>query len=146
MQEILHIKFRHYLAAHYPDMLLSLGGEGSAEVFIREQVESISGIVDAMLAGETPAYEVEVTCMDILLSAFPPSRYDYVLDILEEDFKEKLSELEQLGITLYEICNIIGACNGLLENFDDEDEQLRDAVKEAIANYFNNPETVGHGI
>ncbi|HWB27702.1 MAG TPA: DUF1896 family protein [Chitinophagaceae bacterium] len=146
MQELLHIKLRNYLAVHYPGMLLSLAEEGKEEAFIREQVESISGEMDAMLAGGAPAYEVEVACMDILIASLPPSKYDYVLDILEEDFPEKLSAFESSGITLYEICNIIAACGELLEGFDEEDEAIHEAVLTVVANYFAHPETVGHGV
>jgi len=145
MQELLTIKLRHYLTAHYPDRLLALEAEGKEEAYIREQVESLSGEMEALLAGDTPAYMVEIHCMDVLINSLGPSKYDYVCDILEEEFVEDHARLERCGILLFEAVNIIGAC-GLQDDFDEEDKFLRYEVIGAIDGYLHHPQTAGHGV
>jgi len=145
MQELLIIKLRNYLTAHYPDRLLALEEEGKEEAYIREQVESLSGEIEAMLSGETPAYMVEIYCMDVFIQSLGPSKYDYICDILEEEFADDHSRLEASDILLFEVVNMIAVC-GLAEGFDEEDKLLRYDVIGAIDNYLHHPQTVGHGV
>lgn len=146
MQDLLRIKLHNYLAVHYPDMLLALREEGKEEVFIREKVEGISGQMEELLGAGTPAYMVEIHCMDVLIESLAPSRYDYIYNILEDEFEARLVAFETHGITLFEIINIIIDCGALLDGFDEDDRQLKSAVLDVVANYFANPETVGYGV
>ena len=146
MQELLIIKLHDYLAVHYPDLLLTLEEEGKKEVFIKEKLAGISGELESMLAGDTPAYMIEVHCMDVLIASLGPSKYDYIYNILEEEFEERFTVLESQGILLYEIINIIQSCGALLDAFDEEDRLLRYEVIGSIADYFANPETISHGV
>ena len=115
-------------------------------MFIREKVEGISGQMEELLDAGTPAYMVEISCMDVLIASLSPSKYDYIYNILEDEFEERLEAFERLGITLFEIINIIIDCGDLLYEFDEEDRQLKYAVIGVVANYFANPETVSHGV
>ncbi len=146
MQDLLHIKLHNYLAVHYPDMLLALREEGREEAYIQEMVEGISGQMEELLDAGTPAYVVEIHCMDVLITSLSPSRYDYIYNILEDEFAERLETFERLGITLFEIINIIIDCGGLLDDYDEDDRLLKYKVIGVIAEYFANPETVGHGV
>lgn len=146
MQELLTIKLHHYLAAHHPDLLLSLEEEGRMKAYLEEKVQGISGEMDALLAGDTPAYMVEIHCMDILIASLGTSKYDYIYNLLEDEFEENFITLEQQGMLLYEIINIIQHCGDLLKDFDEDDKLLRYAVTGAIADYFANPQTLSHGV
>lgn len=84
--------------------------------------------------------------MDILIQSLGPSKYDYIYNILEEEFEERFTALETQGILLYEIINIIQSCGSLLDAFDEENRLLRYEIIGTIADYFANPETVTHGV
>jgi len=146
MQELLTIKLHDYLAVHHPDLLLALAEEQKAEVYIKEKVEALSDEVNTMLAGDTPAYMVEIHCMDILIQSLGPSKYDYIYNLLEEEFVERFRVLEQQGILLYEIINIIQSCGSLLDAFDEDNTLLHYEVIGTIADYFVHPETLSHGV
>lgn len=146
MQELLIIKLHDYLAVHYPDLLLTLEEEGQKEAFIREKVTGISGEMEAMLAADTPAYMIEVHCMDVLIASLGPSKYDYVCNILEEEFEERFTVLEARGILLFEIINIIQRCGSSFEAFEEDDRMLRYEIIDTVADYFAHPETISHGV
>ncbi len=146
MQDLLHIKLQSYLAVHYPDMLLALREEGKEEAYIQAKVEGVSGEMETMFNTGTPAYMVEIHCMDVLIESLGPSRYDYIYNILEDEFEERLIAFENLGILLYEIINIIIDCGALLDDFDEDDRFLKYKIVDLIGEYFTNPETVHHGV
>jgi len=145
MQDLLHIKLQSYLAVHYPDMLLALAEEGKEEVFIREKIACISGQMEQLLDAGTPAYMVEIYCMDVLIALLPPSTYDYICDILEEEFEKQYDSFERNGILLFEVVNIIAACS-LADGFNEEDKLLRYEVIGAIDSYLYHPQMAGHGV
>ena len=146
MQELLTIKLRQYLAVHHADLLLSLEEEGRVEAYLQEKVQGISGEMETLLAGDTPAYMAEIHCMDILIQSLGASKYDYIYNLLEDEFEENFTTLERQGILLYEIINIIQHCGELLEDFDEDDKLLKYAVVGTIAEYFANPQTLSHGV
>ena len=146
MQELLTIKLRQYLAAHHPDLLLSLEEEGRVEEYLEEKVQGISGEMETLLAGDTPAYMVEMHCMDILIASLGTSKYDYIYNLLEDEFEENFTTLERQGILLYEIINIIQHCCELLKDFDEDDMLLGYTVAGAIAEYFAHQKTLSHGV
>lgn len=84
--------------------------------------------------------------MDILIASLGPSKYDYIYNLLEEEFEERFSVLEAQGILVYEIINIIQSCATLTDEFDEDNRMLRYEVISMIAEYFANPETVSHGV
>lgn len=139
MQELLTIKLHNYLAAHHPDRLLALQEEQKLEVYMQEKAAAISDVLDTMLAGDTPAYVVEIHCMDILIDSLGPSKYDYICDLLEDEFAQQYAAFERMGILLYEVLNIIQYSGGLLYGFDEDDGLLRYEVTGAIAEYLNVP-------
>ena len=72
-----------------------------------------------------------------------PSRYQYILDILEEEFLQAYSRFREMGVLTYEIINMIAACNPVFEKlgFTDEkedDRQLRYAITGTIGEYLEN--------
>jgi hypothetical protein len=83
--------------------------------------------------------------MDVLINLLPPSKFDYICNILEEDFFVSYSSFEQNGILLYEVTNIISDCE-LADDFDEEDRMLRYEITGAIGHYLHHPQTVGHGV
>ena len=146
MQELLTIKLHDYLAAHHPDLLLSLGEAGKVKVYLEEKVQGINDEMESLLAGDTPAYMVEIHCMDILITSLGNSNYDYIYNLLEDEFEESFTTLERQGILLFEVINIIQHCSDLLNGFDEDDKFLRYTVIAAIDEYFAHPSTVAHGV
>ena len=67
-------------------------------------------------------------------------RYDYLQDVLEEDFEETHLTFHVSGILVYELLNLLAACAHLFDEFgfpENEDGRLlRYAVTGTIAEYL----------
>jgi len=82
---------------------------------------------ETLLAEGKPAYIVEEICMDELTNEFRPSRYNYLLSVLEDNFQSEYSQWQQNGILNYEIINLLQPCNAVFDllKFSEETEDDR---------------------
>jgi hypothetical protein len=69
------------------------------------------------------------------------ARYDYLAQVLEDDFLEHYLGFTEAGILPYELLNIAAECGQLLDEFDfernEDNRWLRYAILTAIADYLN---------
>lgn len=77
---------------------------------------------------------------EALCDAITPSRYDYVAEVLQEEFQEAHLSFSNAGILTYELINLSAACTGVFEHFgfpeNEESRMLRYAVIGTIAEYL----------
>jgi len=127
MRDILKIKLHDYLLLNNPDILISFQQEGDATQYLEEKVQALDDLPDQLLAEGKPAYIVEEICMDELTSEFRPSRYNYLLSVLEDDFQAEYLQWQQNGILTYEIINLLQPCNAVFDllKFSEENEDDR---------------------
>ena len=137
MRDILIRKLHDYLLLNNPDILIYFQQEGDATQYLEEKVQALDDLPQQLLAEGKPAYIVEEICMDELTKEFRPSRYNYLLSVLEDDFQAEYSQWRQSGILTYEIINLLQPCNAVFEllNFSEEnedDQKLRYAIIRTI--------------
>lgn len=141
MRNILMHKLHDHLQANYPDMLLPLQDEQQVTGFLEERISQADILLDELVQQKLPEYEVEAICMQALTDALPPSVFDYISQLLQEEFEEAYTALKDKGILNYEILNIIESCQPVFADMpltkDNEDDRLlRYAITGSIAAYF----------
>jgi len=62
--------------------------------------------------------------------------YDYVKQVLEEEFLETYLRFSNNGILHYELTNILELCEPLMKGLDEDDRFLRYEVIGTIADYL----------
>ena len=143
MQQILIAKLHEYITQNNLDLLIALQQESRVSVYLKDKVDAAGPLVDELVAENTPAYLIEERCMDYLTKDLRPSRFNYLLTILDEEFENDYTQLEENGILTYEIINLIDACKPVFETLgfteDNEDDQhLRNAIIGAVKEYLDN--------
>ncbi len=143
MQEVLIAKLHQYITDNNPDLLITLQQEGSVSGYLREKVAAIDLLVNELLASGTPAYIIEERCMDELTKELRPSKYNYLISILEEEFEADYYRLKESGLLTYEIINLLESCSPVFEtsSFTEENENdrhFRYAIIGTVKEYFEN--------
>jgi hypothetical protein len=141
MKDILSTKFVEYLRENNPDILFSLQDGGSLTGYINQKITSIDGLLEQLQQQSRPEYIIEELCMEAITAELKPSKYLYIKEILEEEFRKEYHHLRGLGILRFEIINLTIACNPLFEVFgfseqNEEDENLRYTIIGTIREYF----------
>ncbi len=139
MEKELMGKLHNYIRVNNPDLLLQLEEENKLTEYLSRKVTSAIALMKHL--DNEPAYIFKDACLELLTQELRPSKYNYILDILEEEFPEKYTHLLTTGTLKFEAINIINHCLPVFEelHFSEENEDnnfLRFAITGAIGNYM----------
>ena len=142
MQDLLINRLHEYLRQNNPDILFELEEKNAVTLFLTDRVNGLCDLLMQLEEENKPAYIIEEICMEELTREFRPSKYNYIIKILEEDFEWAHQLLQKAGTLVYEVANIIGYCQPVFESsqFSEENEdnrQLRYTVTGIISEYLS---------
>jgi Domain of unknown function (DUF1896) len=142
MQEILKNKLLNYIRDNNPDILFELEAEATVTIWLTEKVSIVETLIQQLKVQQQPDYEIEEICMDIITKDLRPSKYNYICNILEEEFEHQFQQLLQTGLLQYEVINMIHYCQSAFDdlNFSEETEDnqfLRHAIIGTVSDYLN---------
>jgi hypothetical protein len=141
METILIEKLRNYIAANNPDLLVQLQGDFSVTQYLEDKVSQVIPYAERLIGEGKPLYAIEELCVIEMTAELRPSRYHYILGILEEEFLQSYSHFREIGVLTYEIINIIESCKTVFEQLgftedNEHDRQIRYAVIGTIGSYL----------
>jgi hypothetical protein len=142
MQKILMNKLLEYIRDNNPDILFALEAEAAVTIWLSEKVSAVDNLIIQLKEQQQPDYEIEETCMDIITKDLRPSKYNYICNIVEEEFEQYYQQLLQTGLLQHEIINMIhhfqSAFDDLKFSEETEDNQfLRYAIIVAVSDYLD---------
>jgi hypothetical protein len=145
MQQHFIRKLHQYLFDNNIDLLVTLQGENKVSVYLQDKVDTVAPSMEELLAENTPPYIIEERCMDELTKDLRPSRFHYITSILAEEFETEYYRLKESRVFIYEVINVIGACNEVFESIgftvdNEDDKPLRYAIINAIRQYLESGE------
>ncbi|MEO7049235.1 MAG: DUF1896 family protein [Ferruginibacter sp.] len=140
MEKELMKRLHNYISENYPDLLLELQERCNVTEYLVDKI-GISEAFQKQMELIGPVFIIEEECMDIIISEFKPSKYNYINNILEEEFENEYLLLKGSGILKFETINMINYCETLFEEFDFNDENesnrfLRYRITGCISEYF----------
>jgi hypothetical protein len=142
MHQQLISRLHDYLAENNPDVLIALQQQGKANGWMEEKVQGVALMIAQLRSEGKPGYIIEELCMQEITAELRPSKFNYVSAILEEEFEQAYYSLKECGILVYEIINILSACDPVFEQIplteeNTEDKLLRYAVTGTIKDYLD---------
>lgn len=103
MQSVLVEKLYEYIRENNPDLLMQLE-VGAISKYLNEKVASLNLTSDRV---NEPAYILEERYFNLLTEDLRPSKYNYIKEILEEEFEVEYRLWQEAGILKFEIINLI---------------------------------------
>ena len=142
MKEILINKLHEYIRENNPDVLLQLEEDSKVTEYLSDKVSTVKALLNQLDKGQ-PGYIIEDSCMDVMTQDLRPSKYNYIRNILEEEFESTYQQLQQSGTLKFEVINLIHQCQSVFEdlNFSEENEAnqfLGYAITGTISEYLEN--------
>jgi len=117
MQELLKEKLRAYLVSHNPDLLLKLQGNISITNYLNDKVVAVLPMAQQLLEEGRPGYVIEELCLNALTEDLRPSKFNYIQQVLEDEFPEEYQKFKEAGVLTYETMNMVEACASLFESY-----------------------------
>lgn len=127
MQEILVGKLLEYLRDNNPDLLFELEAADKLRVWLYEKADSVQPLFEQMKSNGQPEYIIMERCLTEVTTDLRPSRYNYILNLLEQEFETNYISLTESGLLQHEIINMIGYCESVFDDlkFSEENEDNR---------------------
>ena len=141
LPEQLTDKLYAYLVNNHLDLLISLQEDHRLTPYLEQKIASVAELIESLQAENRPPYVTEALCLEELTRDLRPSRFNYMRELLEEEFAEAYYRMRESGILTYEIINLIGACEPVFEvcGFSEENEDNRElhyAITGMVSEYL----------
>ncbi|RTL60093.1 MAG: hypothetical protein EKK37_04415 [Sphingobacteriales bacterium] len=141
MKEILISKLFDYIRDNNPDIVFALEAEDKLRYWLYDKISGVEGLIKDLKKSGQPDYIIEETCMDDMTKELRPSRYNYIINLLEHEFEKDYNQLIQSGLLQHEVVNMIGYCHSVFDDlkFSEETEGNRFtyyAIAGAISEYL----------
>jgi hypothetical protein len=142
MKEILISKLLEYIRDNNPDILFALEAADKLRLWLYSKAESVESLWQQMETEKQPAYIIEEACLNELTRELRPSRYNYILNLLEQDFEQDYKLLQQSGLLQHEAVNMISYCDSVFNDlkFTEQNEDnrfIRYAICGAMSEYLD---------
>lgn len=140
MKKILVNKLYEYISENNPDLLFQLEDDRKVTEFLTNKISTVNDLIRQVDNGK-PAFIIEDACMEILTQDLRPSKFNYISNLLEEEFADTYQQLQESGTLKFEVINVIIFCQSVFEdlNFSEKNEDnqfLRYAIIGTIKEYF----------
>ncbi len=141
MQEMLKEKLWTYIVHNNPDLMLNLQQDFSVTHYLEEKMNSIQPLTSQLLAENKPRYIIEELCMTELTKDLRPSKFNFICNILEEEFEQDFLRIKESGLLIYEIVNLISESETVFETLgfteiNEQDQMLHYAIAGTIRQYM----------
>ncbi len=94
-----------YIRENNPDLLQQLDEDDSLHAWVIEKIRE----VELVLLQAKPIPDAEF--LDLMTVDLKPSKYNYLRDLLEDEFPDDYQRLKDSGMLRYEIIHIIHLCS-----------------------------------
>jgi hypothetical protein len=141
MHDNLIITLYRYIQKNNPELLADIESNGTATAYLTSKMQSIKNLIAELQQKRVPDYELEEICITQLTADLRPSKYNYILQLMEEDFQHEYNKLLSDGLLQTEAINMVNECRPVFEdlNFSEENESnrfIRYAIIGMIKDYF----------
>jgi len=141
MKEMLKEKLWTYIVHNNPDLILNLQQDFAVTQYLEEKVNGIQFLTSQLLAENKPRYIIEELCMTELTKDLRPSKFNFICNILEEEFEQDFLRIKESGLLIYEIVNLISESETVFETLgfteiNEQDQMLHYAIAGTIRQYM----------
>ena len=143
MQKILIKTLHDYLKENNPDLLLRLEEKNKVTEYVSNKI-STADVLLKQYEGQ-PDYIIAEACMNALTQDLRPSKFNYISNMLEEEFENNHRQFLASGTLQFEVINLINQCRPVFDalGFTEENEdsnELKNAVTGTISEYLEKRE------
>lgn len=140
MQQALITKLHEYIRQNNPDLLFQLEEDRKVTEYLSNKISTVSALIKQTESGK-PVYIIEDACMDVMTQDLRPSKFNYICNLLQEEFESTYNQFQEYGTLKFEVINLINLCQSVFDdlNFSEENEDnqfLRYAILGTISEYL----------
>ena len=122
---------------------MQLQKDDALHAWVSDKIQEVEMVLNESQTGQVN----EDQFFDILTIDLQPSRFRYVRDLFETEFRDDYERMMEAGTLNYELVNLVSACHPLFEEFPliegMDNSQMDHAVAGVIYEYLQNCDEEG---
>jgi hypothetical protein len=126
MKAILKEKLQCFLQENYPEIILLFSERGTLSQYLDDRIALIEPLIDELLEQGFAEQEILLLSIVEITSPLGPSRYQYLREVMEEEFPQEYHQFESVGVLRSELTNLIVACSTAFDAFEFGEENRDD--------------------
>lgn len=131
MQQRLKQKFWAHIIVNNPGLILELERDDQLSAYLESKIASVLPLLDQLTSEDKADYIIEELCIHQLVAEMRPYRFNYLWNVLEQEFSSTFKTWEQDGILTYELINLQQYCK---DTFDALGFTMDDAYEDQVYN------------
>lgn len=143
-----------YIRENNPEILFQLGQQGGLKQYLSQKLSAAAELIETLKKEGHPVHLIETLCFEQITADLRPSKFNYIRNLLIEEFEETYVQLYGLGVLQYEIINMINYCISVFEDLRFSEETAdnrftRYAISGMISEYLESnsaKENVSNGL
>jgi hypothetical protein len=154
MLDQLRNKLLEYIRENNPDVLFQLEQEAGLTQYLNQKINDIGDLLERLSKERRPGYLVETMCLDQMTADLRPSKYNYICNLLIEEFEDDYALIVESGLLQYVVINMVNHCLTVFEDLRFNEETvdncfIRYAIMGMISEYLESnsmKEKVSNGL
>ncbi len=148
MYQQLKEKLWAYIVHNNPDQMFRLQDEYNVTQYLEEKVSAVMPLALKLLEEGRDGHAIHELCLNEMTAALKPSRYQYILRIMAEEFEQEYQKLRESGLLTYETVNLVSHCQETFEQLGfseatEDDSKVYYAFAGKIAQYLEQQQERG---
>lgn len=96
-----------HIVVHNPEFMEKLKEDNSVTQYLETKVNVVIPILEQHLSEGKPDYAAAELCLNLLIEDLMPSRFDYIQNMLLEDFREERNDFVTAGTLFHESVKLV---------------------------------------
>lgn len=113
-----------YIITHNPELMERLTEDNDVTLYLEAKVNAVIPKMEQLFAEGQAEYVVAELCLNDLTEDLRPSRYDYILALLYEEYSAYYTCFKQAGNLRYETMRMAESCKAVFDNLDFKEENM----------------------
>lgn len=135
-------KLRAYILINNPELADWLHADYSMSQYLEDKVMAVMPLLQQLRAEGNPDHSIEELCLNAMTQDLRPSRFQYIREVMENEFPQEYRQLALKGVLTFEIIQILDLCTSVFEiyGFSQETKDsrfLRYAIIVVLHQHFN---------
>lgn len=126
MKEKIKESLLGFLQENYPEIVLLFSERGTLSQYLDDRVNLIEPLIDELIQQGDHQQQIIDLSIAELTASFGPSKFNYLKQVMSEEFPQEYEQFEQVGVLRSELTNMIVVCGNAFDAFEFSEQTLDD--------------------
>lgn len=111
-----------YVITHSPELMERLTEDNDVTPYLEAKVNAVIPRMEQLFVEGRPEHVIAELCLNDLTEDLRPSRYDYIMALLHDDYPGHYTTFKETGNLRHQVMAMVESCKAIFDNLDFKEE------------------------